>query len=83
MGLLAFTRRDRKPRAAKKFDANELTAAHPKLPFGTRLRVTNLANGRSVTVRINDRGPFVAGRSADVSYSAAKRMVAKVRMDVV
>lgn len=75
--------------SGEKFDANEMTAAHPSLPFGTRLRVTNVANGRSVTVRINDRGPFVAGRSVDISYSAAKRMgfvergVTKVRMDVV
>jgi hypothetical protein len=59
---------------SEKFGPNELTAAHPTLPFGTRLRVTNVANGRSVSVRINDRGPFVAGRSVDVSYSAAERI---------
>ena len=82
-GLASFYSEGPETASGEKFGANELTAAHPKLPFGTRLRVTNLANGRSVTVRINDRGPFVAGRSADVSYSAAKRMVAKVRMDVV
>ena len=75
--------------SGEKFDPNELTAADPTLPFGTRLRVTNVANGRSVTVRINDRGPFVAGRAVDVSYSAAERIgildrgVAKVKLDVV
>jgi NAD(P)-dependent dehydrogenase (short-subunit alcohol dehydrogenase family) len=75
--------------SGEKFDPNELTAAHPNLPFGTQLRVTNVANGRSVTVRINDRGPFVAGRAVDVSYSAAERIgiiergVAKVKLDVV
>jgi rare lipoprotein A len=74
---------------AKSSIPNELTAAHPNLPFGTRLRVTNVANGRSVTVRINDRGPFVAGRSVDVSVAAAERIgiiergVAKVKLDVI
>jgi rare lipoprotein A len=59
------------------------------LPFGTRLRVTNVANKRSVVVRINDRGPFVAGRVVDVSYSAAETLgmigqgTAKVKLDVV
>jgi rare lipoprotein A len=71
------------------FNPNELTAAHRTLPFGTRLRVTNVATGKSVTVRINDRGPFIAGRVVDVSYSAAEtlgivsRGVAKVKLDVV
>ena len=75
--------------SGEKFDANELTAAHPTLPFGTRLRVTNVATGRSVTVRVNDRGPYVPGRVVDVAYSAADalgmvgRGVAKVRLDVV
>jgi rare lipoprotein A len=73
----------------EKFDTHELTAAHRTLPFGTRLRVTNVATGRSVTVRVNDRGPFVRGRVVDVSYSAAQtlgmvgRGVAKVKLDVV
>jgi rare lipoprotein A len=66
-----------------------LTAAHPTLPFGTKLRVTNVASGRSVTVRINDRGPYVPGRVVDVSYSAADKLgmvgtgLAKVKLDVV
>src|SRR5207249_8551420 len=59
------------------YDQYELTAAHPSLPLGTRVMVTNLANGRSVDVRINDRGPFVDGRAIDLSYAAARvlRMV--------
>ncbi len=56
------------------FDMNALTAAHKNLPFGTVLRVTNLANGKSVDVRVNDRGPFVEGREIDVSKEAAKRL---------
>lgn len=69
------------------FNMNELTAAHPSLPFGTRVRVTNLSNGRSVVVRISDRGPFTRGRMIDVSYAAAQQLdfinrgVARVRME--
>lgn len=54
------------------FDMNQLTAAHRTLPFGTRLRVTNLDNGRSVVVRVNDRGPHVPGRILDLSLRAAQ-----------
>jgi rare lipoprotein A len=54
------------------YDMNELTAAHPTLPFGTMVEITNLLNGRTVTVRINDRGPFVDGRIIDLSYAAAR-----------
>lgn len=53
------------------FDPQELTAAHRTLPFGSLVRVTNQSNGRSVVVRINDRGPFSRGRLIDVSYAAA------------
>lgn len=53
------------------FDMNALTAAHKTLPFGTMLEVTNLENGRKSVVRVNDRGPFVAGRELDVSKAAA------------
>jgi rare lipoprotein A (peptidoglycan hydrolase) len=56
------------------FDMLGMTAAHRSLPFGTRVRVTNLTNGRSATVRINDRGPFVKGRVLDLSYAAAERL---------
>jgi rare lipoprotein A len=53
---------------------NQLTAAHRTLPFGSRVLVTNLRNGRSVTVRINDRGPFGRGRIIDVSVAAARQL---------
>ena len=53
------------------FNPNALTAAHKTLPFGTRVRVTNLRNGRSVVVRINDRGPYIRGRIIDLSRRAA------------
>jgi rare lipoprotein A (peptidoglycan hydrolase) len=51
-----------------------MTAAHPSLPLGTRVRVTNLENGRRVDVRINDRGPVVKGRIIDLSYAAARAL---------
>ena len=53
---------------------NALTAAHPSLPLGTRVLVTNLKNGRTVTVRVNDRGPVVDGRIIDLSYAAAQEL---------
>jgi len=56
------------------FDPSGLTAAHPSLPFDTTVRVTNLANDKSVVVRINDRGPFVEGRIIDLSAAAARRI---------
>ena len=69
------------------FDTRQLTAAHRSLPFGTRVLVTNLENGRSVEVRINDRGPFVAGRVVDLSRAAATALgiigpgLARVRVE--
>ena len=71
------------------FDMTGLTAAHRTLPLGTRLRVTNLENGRIVRVRVNDRGPYVTGRILDLSHEAARlldmveRGVAPVRLDIV
>jgi len=56
------------------FDSSQLTAAHPSLPFGTRVTVTNLHNNKSVIVRINDRGPFVPARIIDVSRAAAEQL---------
>ena len=56
------------------YDQYELTAAHPTLPLGTRVAVTNLQNGRAVEVRVNDRGPFVKGRTIDLSYAAARSL---------
>ncbi len=56
------------------FRQRRLTAAHKTLPFGTRVKVVNIANGRSVKVRINDRGPFAPGRIIDLSKKAASRL---------
>lgn len=56
------------------YDMNKLTAAHPSLPMGSKVLVTNLKNGKSVEVRINDRGPHVDGRIIDLSYAAAKQL---------
>lgn len=53
------------------YNQNALTAAHPSLPFGTKVRVTNMNTGRSVVVRINDRGPYARGRVIDLSAAAA------------
>ena len=88
-GLASFYRHHTRTASGEKFDERELTAAHRTLPFGTRLRVTSVATGRSVTVRVNDRGPYVSGRVVDLSYSAAQeigmvgRGVTKVKVDVV
>jgi rare lipoprotein A len=88
-GLASFYTEGTRTANGEKFNTLELTAAHPTLPFGTKLRVTNVASGRSVTVRVNDRGPYVPGRVVDVSYSAADALgmvgkgVAKVKLDVV
>ena len=64
----------RKTASGELFDPTALTMAHRTLPFGTRVRVTNLENQRSVEVVVNDRGPFVAGRIADLSEAAARRI---------
>lgn len=72
-----------------RYNMYELTAAHRTLPFGTRLQVTNLANGRAVKVKITDRGPFVDGRMIDLSFAAAQQLdmlragVARVRVEVI
>jgi len=79
---------DRKTASGELFDSGALTMAHPSLPFGTRVKVTNLRNGRSVVVRVNDRGPFVGTRIADLSQAAAteigmmRRGVARARIEV-
>ena len=73
--------------SGERFSPSALTAAHRKLPFGTKIRVTNLANGRSIVVRVNDRGPFVKGRILDLSLAAARsigmvgRGMARVRIE--
>lgn len=58
----------------ERFNQGALTAAHKSLPFGTKLRVTNKRNGKTVVVRVNDRGPFVRGRFLDLSKGAATRI---------
>jgi rare lipoprotein A len=70
------------------YDQNELTAAHKTLPFNSVVRVTNLDNGKQVTVRINDRGPYARGRVIDLSRAAAREVdmigpgVARVRLEI-
>jgi rare lipoprotein A len=61
----------RRTASGETFNSGALTAAHRYLPFGTKVRVTNVRNGRSVVVRINDRGPFTGGRVIDLSKGAA------------
>lgn len=64
----------RRTASGERFDMHAMTAAHRTLPFGSKVRVTNPANGNSVVVRINDRGPFTRGRAIDVSHAAAKQL---------
>jgi rare lipoprotein A len=72
----------------ERYNMHALTAAHRSLPFGTQVRVTNRANGKSVVVRINDRGPYVGERAIDLSHGAAEAVsmidagTASVRLDV-
>ena len=79
-----------KPTASgEPYDMYDLTAAHPTLPLGSMVRVTNLRNGRAVVVRVNDRGPIVPGRIIDLSYNTARVLdfqaqgLQRVRLDVV
>lgn len=69
------------------FDPDEMTAAHRELPFGTRLKVTLLSSGKSVEVRVNDRGPFAHGRILDLSAAAAKLIglggVGEARIEII
>jgi rare lipoprotein A len=79
----------RKTASGQVFRQSELTAAHPSLPFGTKVRVTNTKNNKSVEVRINDRGPTQAGRVIDLSSAAAAQVgigktgMAPVKLEVV
>jgi rare lipoprotein A len=88
-GLASFYRNQARTASGERASPGELTAAHRTLPFGTRVRVTDVDTGRSVTVRVNDRGPFVPGRVVDISHSAAEtlgiteRGLARVKLDVV
>ncbi|MFO1145623.1 MAG: septal ring lytic transglycosylase RlpA family protein, partial [Rhodospirillales bacterium] len=78
----------RKTASGERFNQHGLTAAHRKLPLGTKARVTNLDNGKSVEVKINDRGPYVRGRIIDLSKAAAERLgmknagITPVRLEV-
>jgi rare lipoprotein A len=71
------------------FNMNDLTAAHRTFPFGTRVKVTNLDNKKSVVIRVNDRGPFIEGRIMDLSMGAAKEIdliklgTARARLEVI
>jgi rare lipoprotein A len=75
--------------SGQKYKPGELTAAHPTLPFGSKVRVTNTKNNRSVVVRINDRGPTQAGRVIDISQAAAQKLgigknaMAEVTLEIV
>lgn len=88
-GIASFYTEGTRTASGETFNTLEMTAAHPTLPFGTKLRVTDVGSGRSVTVRVNDRGPYVPGRIVDVSYSAANALgmvgkgVTNVKVDVV
>jgi rare lipoprotein A len=88
-GLASYYTEGTKTANGETFNTAAMTAAHPSLPFGTKLRVTNTNTGKSVVVRVNDRGPFVKGRVVDVSYSAAQALgmvnsgTANVKLDVV
>lgn len=79
----------RKTANGERFNPNAMTMAHKDLPFGTKVRVTNLANERSVVLRVNDRGPTTPGRVGDVSHAAAKQLrmvrsgVVNARLEVV
>jgi rare lipoprotein A len=77
----------KKTASGERYDSSRLTAAHRTLPLGAEIRVTNLANGRSVLVRVNDRGPHVQGRIVDLSSRAAAALdmrtgVARVRLEI-
>ena len=88
-GVASFYTEGTQTASGERFNTMEMTAAHPTLPFGTKLRVTDVSSGKSVTVRVNDRGPYVQGRIVDVSYSAANALgmvgkgVTNVKLDVV
>lgn len=85
-GMASYYKRGKRTANGERFNPNDYTAAHRTLPFGTRVLVTNLKNGKSVIVRINDRGPFIRSRVIDLSLGAARVVnltgsgVAKVRV---
>jgi rare lipoprotein A len=88
-GLASFYGSGQQTASGERFNPRAMTAAHRTLPFGTKVRVTNVRSGRTVTVRINDRGPFIPGRVIDLSEAAAEELgivgrgIAKVKLDLV
>ncbi len=87
VGVASFYKHGKRTANGERFNPNGLTAAHRTLRFGTRVRVTHLRTGRSIIVRINDRGPFIRGRIIDLAYGAARAVglqgVGKVEVTVV
>lgn len=87
-GWASYYKSGKQTANGESFNPMGMTAAHRTLPFGTKVLVTNLGNGRSVVVRINDRGPFIKGRVIDLSLGAAKIVglqrsgVAKVKFEI-
>jgi len=87
-GIASYYWQGQRTASGEPFDRTALTAAHPTLPFNTRVKVTHATNGRSVVVRINDRGPFKPGRVIDLSERAAdvlemkKKGLARVKIEV-
>jgi rare lipoprotein A len=88
VGMASYYRHGTFTANGEKFNPQGLTAAHPTLPFGTKVRVVNVRNGKAVVVRINDRGPFIRGRIIDLAFGAARAVglnragVMKVRLEV-
>jgi rare lipoprotein A len=88
-GIASYYWQDQMTSSGERFDKRAMTAAHKTLPLGTRVRVTHVASGRSIVVRINDRGPFKPGRVIDLSEAAAEQLqmtsagLATVKLDVV
>lgn len=88
-GIASFYWQGQRTASGEAFNPSDMTAAHRTLPFGTKVRVTHTASGRTVVVRINDRGPFKPGRVIDLSKAAAEKLqmtgagLAAVRLEVV
>lgn len=87
-GMASYYKSGKRTANGERFNPQGFTAAHRTLPFGTKVLVTNLRNGKSVIVRINDRGPFIRGRIIDLSLGAARAVgltasgVAKVKIAI-
>ncbi|HZB91970.1 MAG TPA: septal ring lytic transglycosylase RlpA family protein [Stellaceae bacterium] len=88
VGLASWYDQGRLTASGERFDPRKLTAAHRTLPLDTKVKVTNLENGKSVEVKVNDRGPYISGRVLDLSSEAAKKLgmtkegLALVRIEV-